>query len=168
MKQQSRRMAVCGVIAALGVVIMLLGNVLGLGMYLAPMIVGACLIPIGKTWGVKYHILLWIAIGILSVIFVSNPEQNLIFLGLLGWYPILRPTLQRLPVALRILGKILLFNIIIIALEALVMLVLVPESMEAPFVVVLLLLGNATFLLYDYVLPRIEILISKYANRLLQ
>lgn len=168
MKQQSRRMAVCGVTAALGVVIMLLGNVLGLGMYLAPMIVGACLIPIGKSWGVKYHILLWIAIGILSMIFVSNPEQNLIFLGLFGWYPILRPALQKLSPLLRVLVKLLLFNIIIIALEALIILVLVPESMGVPFMIVLLLLGNVTFLLYDYVLPRIEFLVCKYANRLLQ
>ena len=147
MKTQSRRMAVCGVSAALGVVLMLLGNVLGLGMYLVPMIVGVFLIPIGKTWGIKYHVLLWIAIGILSLLLVSNPEQNLVFIGLFGWYPILRPVLQKLPLSLRVILKILVFNVIIVELEALVMLVLLPESMNAGMLILLLLVGNVTFLL---------------------
>lgn len=166
MKRSAKRAAVCGVTAALGVVIMLLGAVLGIGMYLAPMLVGVCLVPIGREWGAKYQILLWIAISLLCLILVSDPEENLMFLGLFGWYPILRPTLQKLPRGLRAAVKLLIFNVAVIALELLLLLVLVPESMGAVWTVLLLVLGNVTFLLYDFVLPKFETLTAKYCKRI--
>lgn len=166
MKKQSKRIAVCGVTAALGVVIMLLGNVLGLGMYLAPMLVGLSLAAIGKEWGSKYQLLLWLAIGLLSLIIVSNLEQNLMFICLFGWYPILRPKLQLLPPLLRILLKLLIFNVIVISLEAFLLLILVPESLETEILILLLILGNVTFFVYDLAVPRFEILAMKYWKKI--
>ncbi|MGN1003722.1 MAG: hypothetical protein ACI4O5_02715 [Oscillospiraceae bacterium] len=165
MKKKSKQIAVCGVTAALGVVIMMLGAVLGIGMYLAPMLVGVCLIPIGREWGAKYQILLWIVISLLSLILVSEPEENLMFLGLFGWYPILRPTLQKLPPVLRVVVKLLIFNVVVIALELLLLLVLVPEGMGTALTVLLLVLGNVTFLVYDFAIPRFEMLAAKYLKR---
>lgn len=151
--------------AALGVVIMLLGAVLGLGMYVCPMIVGLCLIPIGQDYGTKYQIMLWIVISILSFILVPNPEENLMFAGLFGWYPALWPKLQKLPKLPRFLLKLLLFNVIVIVLESLIMLVLVPEVMETGMMFLLLVLGNVTFLLYDKVIPRFDAIAKKYLKK---
>lgn len=151
--------------AALGVVIMLLGAVLGLGMYVCPMIVGLCLIPIGQDYGTKYQIMLWIVISILSFILVPNPEENLMFAGLFGWYPALWPKLQKLPKLPRFLLKLLLFNVTVIALESLIMLVLVPEVMETGMMFLLLVLGNVTFLLYDKVIPRFDAIAKKYLKK---
>ena len=162
MKKKSKRIAVCGVTAALGVVIMVLGAFLGVGIYLAPMLVGVCLIPIGREWGARYQILLWIAISLLCLMLVSN----LMFLGLFGWYPVLRPVLQKLPPVLRVIVKLLIFNVAVIALELLVLLVLVPESMGTALTVLLLALGNVTFLVYDLVIPRFEVLFFKFWKRI--
>ena len=166
MKQQSRRMAVCGMTVALGVVLMVLGAILELGMYVCPMFVGLFLIPIGNKWGVKYHLLLWAAISLLCLMLVSNLEQNLMFLCLFGWYPALRPRLQRLPRLPRLLVKLALFNAIVIAIEALLILVLVPEAMGTALTVILLALGNVTFLLYDFAIPRFEWLANKHLKKI--
>lgn len=165
MKQQSKKIAVCGVTAALGVVLMMLGTFLGLGMYLAPMVVGMCLSPVGRAWGRKYHILLWLAIGLLSLMLVSDPEENLMFIGLFGWYPILRPVLQKLPPAARVVVKLLIFNAVVIALETLLILVLAPEIIGMGFAMILLVLGNVTFLVYDLAIPRFEVLAARYLSR---
>lgn len=165
MKEKSKRIAVCGVMTALGVVIMMLGAFLGIGIYLAPMLIGVCLIPIGREWGTKYHILLWIAISLLSVVLISNPEENLMFLCLFGWYPVLRPVLQKLTLILRVIAKLLIFNVIVIALELLLLWVLVPESIGTAWAVLLLVLGNVAFLIYDFAIPRFEILADKYWSR---
>lgn len=165
MGKQARKIAVCGMTAALGVVIMLLGNVLSLGMYLAPMLVGLCLTVLGKEWGIRYQVLLWLAIGLLSFILISNPEQNLMFIGLFGWYPILRPSLQKLPTLSRVTVKFLMFNLIVIALEALLILVLVPEILGTGLMILLLLLGNVIFFVYDFAIPRFEVLAEKYWKR---
>ena len=167
MKSQTRRLAVCSIFAALGVVLMLLGSFLGLGMYMAPMFVGWCLIPIRNKYGVKYQTMLWIVIGLLSAILVPNIEQNLMFIFLFGWYPILRPTLQKLPRFLRLGAKLLLFNVVVITLEAVVITLLVPESLETWMAILLIGMGNATFLFYDFAFPVNDILSDRYLSRLL-
>ena len=168
MKLQARRMAVCSMMTALGVVVLLLGAVLSLGMYACPMIVGLCLMPIGQEFGKKYQILLWLAISFLSMLLVPNPEENLMFFGLFGWYPILWPSLQRLSKGLGMAVKLLLFNAVIIALEALVLLVLAPEAMEPSMLFLLLVLGNVTFVLYDRVIPKFGPVAHKYLRKYLK
>lgn len=166
MKSQSKRLAMCAMTAALGVVLMLLGSFLGLGTYMAPMFVGWCLIPIGKEYGRKYQTMLWVVISLLCTIFVTNIEQNLMFMFLFGWYPIVRPVLQKLPKVPRIFVKLLLFNVIGITLEALLITFLVPEAMEVWMAVVLIMLGNATFFMYDFAFPVFEILSERYLKKL--
>lgn len=166
MRKQTRVIALCGVTAALSVVMMLLGNVLGLGMYLAPMLVGLCLSAVGRELGTKYQLLLWVAIGLLSFILISNPEQNLMFAGLFGWYPILRPALQKWKLIPRVVVKFLIFNVIVVALEALLILVLVPESLDTGLTILLLALGNVTFFVYDLAIPRFEFFAEKYIKKM--
>ena len=165
MREQSRRMAVCSVAAALGVVVLLLGAVLELGIYVCPMVVGLCLIPIGRRFGVKYQLLLWVVISLLSLLIVPNPEENLVFAGLFGWYPALQPRMQKLPKLLRTLLKLLLFNAVVIALETLVLYVLVPEAIDSAMLVLLLLLGNVMFVMYDRVIGRFDVIEENLKKR---
>ena len=166
MKRLSRRLVVCAMTAALGVVLMILGAFLGLGTYMAPMFVGWCLIPVGKEYGAKYQTMLWIVISLLSLLFVTNIEQNLMFVFFFGWYPIVRPVLQKFSKFTRILVKLLLFNIVVISVEAVVIKLLVPEAMEMWMAVVLIVLGNATFLFYDFAFPVFELLADRYLKEL--
>lgn len=145
---------------------MLLGSFMGLGMYMAPMFVGWCLIPVGKKYGTKYQAMLWIVIGFLCLMLVSDIEQNLMFIGLFGWYPIVRSRLQKLPRALRLFVKLVLFNVVIISLESLVLWLLFPEPLESWMAIVLLLLGNLTFLFYDFAFPVFELLAERYLKKI--
>lgn len=161
--KNTKRLTVCAMMAAVCVVLMLLGSVLGLGMYAVPLLIGILLIPIGKKYGRKYQIMLWLVISALSFMLIPNVEQNLMFAGLFGWYPILYPTLQRLPKGIRLIVKLLLFNTVVIAIEALVMLVLVPEVVGKGMLLGLLALGNVTFILYDLVIPKADILLRRFS-----
>ncbi|MGN1250456.1 MAG: hypothetical protein ACI4XW_10325 [Candidatus Spyradocola sp.] len=154
--KQTRAIALCGVTAALAVVLMTVGGLLGIGLYAAPMLAGLCLLPAGRHLGLKYHLSLWLAVSALSFLLVPDVEQNLMFLCLFGCYPILRPALERLPRLTRLLCKLLFFNAVAIALEALVLLLLVPETLGAPMLLLLLALGNLTFVLYDRLIPRAQ------------
>jgi len=165
MKQQSRRIAVCSMMAAFSVVVMLLGAVLSLGMYVCPMLVGLCLMLIGREYGVRYHLMLWVVVSILCFMLVPNPEENMIFAGLFGWYPAARPTLERLPKRLRKAVKLLLFNLVVIALEALLLFIIAPEILDAAMVLLLLLMGNVVFIMYDNIIPKFPDLAGKYLKR---
>lgn len=166
MRTSTKRMATCSMMAALSVVLMVLGAILELGMYACPLFAGLCFIPIGQKYGRKYHITLYVASSILCFLLVPNMEENLMFVGLFGWYPIVRPSLQKLPKLLTWIAKLLIFNVVVIAIEWLVMTILVPEVMGDALLWVLLILGNITFLAYDFMIPKMEVLMGKITKLL--
>lgn len=166
--QQAKTIASCGMMAALSVVIMLLGGVLGLGMYASPMIAGFCVMYIGREHGTKYQWIVWAAVSLLSLLLVPNAEENLMYICFFGLYPILHPQFEKLPMRLRWVCKLLYFNVTVIAVEMLVMLVLVPEAMAAWMLITLLLMGNVIFLCYDFLIPRSHLLFQKYFGRFMK
>ena len=159
--EQTKRLTICAMMAAVAVVLMLLGAVLQLGTYAAPLLTGMLLIPIGNRCGRKYQGMLWLVISVLCFMLIPAAEQNMMFAGLFGWYPIAYPTLQKLPRLMRLPVKLLLFNGVVIAMEALLLWVIAPEAMELGMVLLLLALGNVTFLLYDYLIPKTELILRR-------
>jgi len=166
--KKTKAVALGGIMSAMCVVIMLLGALIGVGIYVAPMIAGICLIPTGKKYGVKYHISLWLVVSILSLLIVPDVEEGLIFFCLFGFYPIVQPYFQKLPRIARIIGKLAYFNIVTVSVEYVVIKLFVPEAVELPFAILLVAIGNVTFLLYDRVIPRSDRLLEKNIGKLIR
>ncbi|MBQ9166597.1 MAG: hypothetical protein IJX71_06730, partial [Oscillospiraceae bacterium] len=89
--KETRKLALGGMMAALSIVILMVGASIGIGTYAAPMLAAPLLSPVGRAMGKKYHVLLWIAVSLLSFLLVADVEQNLMYLCLFGLYPIIRP-----------------------------------------------------------------------------
>ena len=95
--------------------------------------------------------------GLLALLFVPDKEVALIFVFLLGYYPLAKPKFERIrPAVLRIVCKLLLCNGAVLAMYGLVFL-LVPagsisqELRTTALAVSLatLVMGNVAFVLYD-------------------
>lgn len=165
---QTRKIALCGMMSALSVVIMAIGAVLGIGIYAAPMLAGLLILPLGMMLGRREQLLVWISVSLLCLMLISDWEQNLMYLCLFGPYPILYPLFQKLPKGLRLMSKLAFFNLVTVVAEALVLLVLVPEPLSAGMIIALLALGNLTFLLYDRLIPLFALILHKHLNRILK
>lgn len=163
--EQTKRLTVCAMMTAVSVVLMLLGAVLQLGTYAAPLLTGMILIPMGNRYGRKYQVMLWIAVSIVSFMLVPSVEQNLMFAGLFGWYPIAYPRLQKLPRLVRLPVKLLLFNSVVITMEAALIWLIAPEAITMGMVLLLLALGNVTFVLYDHLIPKTDLILQRIMNR---
>lgn len=158
----SGRVALCGILAALMLVIMLFGTMIPLSTYACPALAGAISIPVIWELGTKPGCLLYLAVSILSLFMAPDKEAAFLFVFLLGWYPILRPKLQHLtkkPV--RVIVKLMIFNLAICLVYAWMLFVLTMPELQAEaadwtgiLLAGMLLLGNATFLLYDLMLAR--------------
>ena len=161
--QASRQMALCGITAALMIVVMLLGSILPLSTYSCPMLAGALLIPILWEMGTKMGGLVYLAVSILSILMAPDKEAVFLFVFLLGWYPIARPRLQHIRAKpIRWVVKLVLFNLAAVATYAFLLFVLTMPDLQAEFadwtvlfLAGFLLLGNVTFVLYDLVLGRL-------------
>ena len=165
--RNAKRVAFCGVMTALCVVILTVGALSGVGNYAGSMLAGICLLPVGWEWGRKTELVLWISVSLVGAMVIPDPETILLFAGFFGWYLVFRASLDRFPLLLRILLKLLIFNLTAVGCEILVMRVLAPETEEAWILLLLLILGNVAFFLYDAVLPRIELLYRVRLRKLL-
>lgn len=164
--KETRKLALGGMMAALSIVILLLGSAIGIGTYAAPMLAAPLLSPVGRAMGRKYHVLLWLAVSLLGFLLIADVEQNLMYFCLFGLYPIIRPWFQKRTGGLEWILKLLYFNGIVLAAEALLMLVLVPEGTSLWGNLLLLLLGNGIFFCYDRLIPRIELTLERRLAKL--
>lgn len=168
--KKSRKMALTGMLCALAVVLMMLGGVIPLATFCCPALAGLMLIPVFVECGEKLSWCAYAAIAALSLILCPDKEAALL-LAFIGYYPILRWRLDQLRSRLlRVVAKLGVFNLAVLAMYALSILVLQMDQilreyqeMGLALTVACLLVGNVTLLLYDRL---IAIMTALYVNRL--
>ena len=163
-RKRTAQLALAAVLCALAVTVMMLGGLIPAATFCCPMLAGFLTIPILCECGAGMALCAWAAISILSCLLGPDKEAAAIYL-FLGWYPVLRPKLEKLRQPLRFLLKLLIFNCAVFAVYSLLLFGLGLESLRAEFsdmgkimLLVTLVLGNGIFILFDFVLPRLELL----------
>lgn len=156
---KSRKIALCGVLSALAVVVLLLGGVTGIGTFAAPVLAMAVLLPVLEEYGARAAATAFCAVSLLALLLVPDRELTLVYIGF-GWYPILRPRVARIPSRLlRLAVRLAVCNGVIAALYGLLLrlLGLTADLAEASRLMnaALLVMGNLVFLLLDPVLVRL-------------
>ena len=155
--RKSWAMAYCGMAAALCVALMLLGAVVPVLMFIAPAVASLLIATVCMECGMKMALTAYGAVSLLSLLFVPDKEVALVFVFLLGYYPLVKPKLERIrPKLLRGACKLLLCNGAVLAMYGLVLL-LVPagsisqELRTTALAVSLatLAMGNVAFLLSE-------------------
>ena len=168
--RKSRKMALTGMLCALAVVIMMLGGVIPLATFCCPALAGLMLVPVFVECGEKLSWCAYAAIAALSLILCPDKEAALL-LAFIGYYPILRWRLDQLRSRLlRVVAKLGVFNLAVLAMYALSILVLQMDQilreyqeMGLALTAACLLVGNVTLLLYDRL---IAIMTALYVKRL--
>lgn len=159
MKKQQRKswtMAFCGIMAALCVVL-LLGAVIPIAMFIAPAIAGFLIATVCVECGLQMALTAYAAVSLLALLFVPDKEVALIFVFLLGYYPLVKPKFERIrPALLRVVCKLLLCNAAVLAMYGLVLLLVpagsISQELRTTAIAVslaTLAMGNVAFLLYD-------------------
>lgn len=110
-KTESQKIALCGMLGALSVVLLLVGCALQIGTYAAPMLAAFLSIPVLEEYGPRYALTLYVCVSILAVLFVPETELALFYVLVMGYYPVLRVRLNRIKSkVLRWILKFAIFN----------------------------------------------------------
>ena len=155
--RKSWAMAYCGMAAALSVALMLLGAVVPVLMFIAPAVASLLIATVCVECGRTMALTAYAAVSLLAVLFVPDKEVALIFVFLLGYYPLAKPWFERIrPAALRGLAKLALCNGAVLAMYGLVFLLVPAGSISQELratataaALATLAMGNVAFLLYD-------------------
>ena len=154
----ARKIAFGGMFAALALVIMNLGGMIPVATFACPMLCMLILAFVTKMCGNRIGWAWYGAVAILSLLLGPDKEAAAVFF-FLGFYPIIKPRMDRMK--LNLLWKLLLFNLLILAMYALLIHLFGMAEIAAEYrelgtvmTVLMLLLGNLTFFLLDRVLSR--------------
>ena len=168
MKEQSRKIALCGVSCALAVTIMLLGGILPLATFCGPMLAMVVLLPVRQECGTRMASAAHGAAAVLALLLVADREAALIFV-VFGWYPLLQPKILSLPSRLlRLVCKLLFCNLAIALAYGILLFLFQLSDLagETPLMTALLVvLGNVVFLLLDRLLCRLAVLWQRKLRR---
>ena len=157
-RNTGKPVALGGVLAALAVVIMALGGMIPLSTFVCPVLCMLLLKYVRKLCGDRMAWAWYGAVAILCALLSPDKEAAALFV-FLGYYPILKPRLDRCKLSW--LWKLLLFNAAILAMYALLIRVFGMEQVAREYAemglwmtLATLVLGNVTFVLLDVVLGR--------------
>lgn len=154
--KEARVIALGGVLAALAVVIMSFGGLIPVATYVCPMMCAILLAVVVKNCGNRIAWAWYGAVSILGLLLGPDKEAAAVFL-FIGFYPILKPKMDRLPV--RWLWKALLFNLSILSMYWILMNLIGMEQLAGDFaefgrigLTVMLIMGNVIFFMLDKLL----------------
>ena len=170
MREQSRKVVLCGVLCGLAVVVLLLGGLFSLAVYCAPLLAMAVLLPVLEEYGPGTAGAAYGAVAILALLLVPDREAALVYV-FFGWYPLLRPRIAALPsLPVRLvcrlgvcgLSMFLLYGVTIRLLG----LTAVTEELGGGWLTAALaVMGCAVFLLLDLALGRLTVLWRRKLRR---
>ena len=151
--EKVKKLALSGVLCALGVVVMLFGGVIPIAVYCCPALAAMLLVPIDCECGTKYGLTAYAAVAVLSVLLVADKETAAVFV-FLGYYPIVKKFFDRIRPNV---SAVVLYALLIFVFN---MTALVEEfrTTGTLLLIATLVLGNVAFILLDFCLARLRIL----------
>lgn len=151
--KQSGKVALGGVLGAIAV-LCLMGTIFPYATFALPIMAGLVLLPVAIEAGRGWGWLTFAAVAVLNVLLTPSMEAKVLFVAFLGYYPLLKLSLDPLPRLLSWPLKFLIFNVTVVASYWLMMNVFALESdtfelFGVNLPLLLLALANITFLIFD-------------------
>lgn len=160
--------ALGGIVTALSVLFMFLSSLLPFMTYVVPAFAGLLLIVTVKETDLKWSVYIYIAVSALSLLVIADKESAVMYTFFFGYYPILYKVLQdKVKNKLfKTILKFVIFNIsIILGYLFTVFVFAIPIDEMEEFGkytnLVLLALGNLTFIFYDILITNLSYMYDK-------
>ena len=156
--KKAKQMALGGILGAAAMTVMLLGGMIPMSTYVCPVVCMLVLQIVLNLCGRRIAWAWYVMVSILALLLGPDKEAAAM-LVLLGYYPIIKPKMEKLP--LPILWKTVFFNVVVAIMYTAVVKLLGLEAIVVEntwlgygSLVLILLMGNATFFMLDKILTR--------------
>ena len=168
-KTHAYRISFCALMSALGTAFMLASNVIPILTYVSPLMVSLTLIPVLYEFGKKYAWMTWAVTTALALILCADREAAL-FCLFVGYYPIVRPDLERIRSRpARVLAKLAFFaaaiTLMVLSLTFVIGINDIKEQLWLNLAFYVLMVG--VMFLFDRTYGAMAILYEKRLRRLL-
>ena len=159
--KKSTQVALGGLSSALCLLLMFMTGLIPFSSYIFPALAGIVLISVREENGLKTAMLVYTATSLLALLIIPDREAVMMYIMLLGYYPLAKPWIERLPHIFSAMFKLLLFNVVVVAFYYVMLFIFgVPDMLEGwgdfgrYTIVVILAIVNFTLFMYDYLLTQ--------------
>ena len=166
MKNQTKKIALCGVLGALSVTMLLMGFLFPFATYVCPAISASLLLIIVYEYGVKTGLTLYAAVSFLGLMMVPDQELVFMFIFVFGLFTVIKLPLDRkLGKKARLLAKFIYINLSLVISYSILLIifpvaVLVNEfaTYSIAFVALLVVMFWLVFFMYDKAVENVLII----------
>lgn len=163
MKGLSFKVSLGGILSALSVVLMFMTGLLPPFVYVIPAICGAMLLIIAIEVSSKWAYITYAAVSVLCMLLVPDKEASLLYVFLMGFYPTLRQSLNRInPKLIRIIIKLIIYNVLIVLYYNITIRIVSDSSLQEDMtdfgrygVYIFWAVTNIVFIIYDVAIGRL-------------
>ncbi|MBO5280066.1 MAG: hypothetical protein J6B55_02470 [Clostridia bacterium] len=151
--KKSKKIALCAVFSALGVVLLYMGALIEvLDLSAAAIASMLCVVVISEIGG-AYPWLLYAVTSILSLLLLPNKFGALIYTFMAGYYPMLKAKIEQLRSnGMRLVLKIGFFNLSMTVIIAAAKFIFALPGLTKVYIIALYAIGNVTFIVFDIAL----------------
>ncbi len=169
-KNKTKNTAVCGLMTALSVVLMMLTTLVPVFMYVIPIITGLLVLFTADFADKKWGIGVYFASAFLSILLITDKEAALTYALFFGYYPLLKDLIEKLPKALAWILKFILFNAAAVGIGVISFYLFGVSGDEYNefgkyTVPILLIMANVAFILYDICLTKNRFLLTRFSEK---
>ena len=166
MKKQTMKIALCGVLGALSVTMLLMGFLFPFATYVCPAISASLLLIIVYEYGVKTGLTLYAAVSFLGLMMVPDQELVFMFIFVFGLFTVIKLPLDRkLGKKARLVAKFIYINLSLVISYSILLIifpvaVLVNEfaTYSTAFVALLMVMFWLVFFMYDKAVENVLII----------
>ena len=156
------RTALCGILTALAVTVMLIAPLFPIMIYCCCLISGVCVALAAEEFGAEYGAFVYIAASVLCALLAADKDAAASFILLIGVYPVVKKLASKLSRAACAVVKLMFVNAAsVLYYFAAVKLIGVPADSFGKFPVLMLIPANAVMIMYDLSLNSLIVLYNK-------
>ncbi len=170
MKNKTKNTAVCGLMTALSVVLMMLTTLIPVFMYVLPIVTGLLVLFIADVSNKKWALGVYFSTSFLSLLLLTDKEAALTYVLFFGYYPLIKDVIEKLPKWVAWILKFILFNSAAVGIGAISFFLFGVSGDEYNefgeyTIPILLVMANVVFILYDICLKRNRFLLTRLSEK---
>ena len=170
MKSKTKNTAICGLMTALSVVLMMLTTLIPVFMYVIPIITGLLVIFTADVSNKKWGTGVYFSTAFLSLLLITDKEAALTYTLFFGYYPLIKDLIEKLPGLISWILKFILFNLATVSIGVISFYVFGVSGDEYNefgkyTIPILLIMANVAFILYDICLTKNRFLLNRLSQK---
>ncbi len=171
MRERTYQLALGGILGAAALAFMAIGSLIPFGTFAVPALASLSVLIINEELNWKVALMSYLTISVLSLVIIPDKEAAALFIGFIGYYPILKKVIESRVRKkwLLLVIKLAAFNAAVLATYYVMLHLLVLPAIREEFadytfwlLLLILALGNLAFYFFDIVISRVGIIYREH------